>query len=92
MISSTCTRFFNAEKAPELIAAEALHLSSSITKMEGQTLGLLTELIDKPVRLKREIVKIFAGTPSDIYDDAHLLVRQLIESFVPPATKKAKLG
>ena len=67
-------------------------IAGQIVKFEGQTLGVLSELLPKPVRLKRELVKLFEQPPAEIGDAAHLIVKTAIEAFVSPAAKKTKLG
>ena len=63
-----------------------------VAKLEGPALGVLCELVPKPVRLKREMQKLFDSTPDNTWKELHPIVQDTISILAPPAAKKPKHG
>ena len=74
----------------EMKQAAAQILDASVTKLEGQTLGVLSELLPKPVKLKREIHKLYDGTAPVVWVKLHPLIQEVITKYSPSSSKNPR--
>ena len=72
----------------EMKQAAAHIFNASVTKLEGQTLGVFCELLPKPVKLKREMQKLYDGTALVVWAKLHPLIQGIITKYSPSASKK----
>ena len=74
-------------------AAQGVLTDATVTKLEGQILGTLAELQDKPLKLKRAMSQVFNNTPPAVWSKLHATVTKVVEQIVTvAAAKKAKAG
>ena len=66
--------------------------TAEVTDFEGQCLGTLCELAATPISLKRELCDKYATCLAAIWRDMHPNICALVERFIPPSLKKAKVG
>lgn len=78
----------------EILGANNLMLIAKVTKLECQVLGILGELADKPIKLKRAYNNIWDQTPENVWLKTHSTITQLVEKYASKAAaaKKAKVG
>ena len=77
---------------PEVSALRAVISTSQVTKLEGQLLGCLAELSDNPLKLKREMMRIYDNTPGQVWSGLHAICTDDVERFISVGAKKANIG
>ena len=88
----TTFNLFGLPPTADVDSVEPLLLTASVTMLEGQVLGIMAELDAKPVKLKREMTKIYANTDGRVWSKLDLIIQKLVEKFASVASKKAKVG
>ena len=70
---------FGLMPTSDVESVEPLLLTASVTMLEGQVFGIMAELDAKPVKLKREMTKIYASTDGRVWGKLHVLIQELVE-------------
>ena len=90
LVHVTKTFPFLAEPAA-ISAANKVLEAAAVTNLECQSLGTLSALLPKPVKLKREMQRLYDSTPGPIWLKLHPTVQDIITKFAPTAAKKPKV-
>ena len=88
----TTFQLFGLPPNADVVTVEPLLLTACVTQLEGQVLGIMAELDATPVKLKRDMTKIYADTDGRIWRKLHVVVQELVAKFASIASKKAKVG
>ena len=77
-----------SETATMRDAGDVLSLAY-VSRMEGQVCGIIAELNEKPVRLKREMKKTYDNTDAKVWEKLHKVIQDVITQYATIKSAKA---
>ena len=85
---------FSLVKRQAVIDAETVFNRARVTKLETQVIGILHEMAEKPVRLKRAFNNVYENTPDHVWTACHPILTGCVEKYASKvaAAKKSKAG
>ena len=82
---------FGLAEPKESVDIKTLLLAAHIAQTEGKIVGILNELQPKPLKLKRDMLKLFDTIPDPVWSGMHGVITDAIAKFAPAAAKQPKV-